>query len=608
MKKLFTYVIMLYASLSVSVAQQIQYPEPVLNPESCTSIMVGKKASADGSVMTSHTCDSNYRTWMDIVPSASYDHDTTTTVYTGRMHTEYAEGTRGMIAKGTLPEARSTYQFLNTAYPCLNEKQLGIGETTITGRKALVNKKGMFMIEELQRIALQRCTTARDAIRLMGELIEKYGYGDWGECLTIADPKEVWHFEVFGEGPAPRFFCAPARVNLIGEQAVTYPAPKVMTGAEIDQAITRTDDALAQYVQFKATTVISGNYINFNIEGATTAQGSIYQATDAQKALFTDGAEVTVEGYFISISSGKFFNVVPTKVNGVKAQVIKRGLKRAASVPTTTYNAVYHYDNGRWTVPANFCVLNPADYTAMGSTTQDLSAPAKYLPTYLASKYPYAQQGDIRNVMYRFYNSSSKETSYACDQYTFDGSAWVINTGIVTETAQFVRTGGKWMYDPNVTITLPAGRNQELSTKYFQACVDWVFNNICKPMGDTDIKSGAFYVTKHGNNEYYSGTSAYQGNVDLRASAARAQYPTGYEGMTDDEIVELEKQRFMNEVMPGALSMLHPDAKPIEGLDVIYTINFSVYTGTTTAYTARFRVIAPGKFEPVDCTWDNKAE
>ena len=86
MKKLFTYVIMLYASLSVSVAQQIQYPEPVLNPESCTSIMVGKKASADGSVMTSHTCDSNYRTWMDIVPSASYDHDTTTTVYTGRMH------------------------------------------------------------------------------------------------------------------------------------------------------------------------------------------------------------------------------------------------------------------------------------------------------------------------------------------------------------------------------------------------------------------------------------------------------------------------------------------------------------------------------------------
>ena len=71
------------------------------------------------------------------------------------------------------------------------------------------------MIEELQRIVLQRCTTARDAIRVMGELIEKYGYGDWGECLTIADPKEVWHFEVFGEGPYPRRSC-----RRIGE----YPA------------------------------------------------------------------------------------------------------------------------------------------------------------------------------------------------------------------------------------------------------------------------------------------------------------------------------------------------------------------------------------------------
>ena len=105
-----------------------------------------------------------------------------------------------MIAKGTLPEARSTYQFLNTAYPCLNEKQLGIGETTITGRKALVNKKGMFMIEELQRIALQRCTTARGAIRLMGELIEKYGYGDWGECLTIADPERGMAFRGLRRG------------------------------------------------------------------------------------------------------------------------------------------------------------------------------------------------------------------------------------------------------------------------------------------------------------------------------------------------------------------------------------------------------------------------
>lgn len=202
MKKLFTSVFVFCACVLSATAQQIQSPEPVLNPESCTSILVGKKASADGSVMTSHTCDSNYRTWMDIVPAATYDNDTITSVYTGRMHTEYDQGMRGMVLKGNIPQAKSTYQFLNTSYPCLNEKQVGIAETTISGRKELVNKNGMFMIEELQRIALQRASTAREAISLMGQLIEKYGYGDWGECLTIADPKEVWHFEVFGEGPS----------------------------------------------------------------------------------------------------------------------------------------------------------------------------------------------------------------------------------------------------------------------------------------------------------------------------------------------------------------------------------------------------------------------
>lgn len=182
-------------------AQEIEYSRPVNTPESCTSILVGKKASADGSVMTSHTCDGNYRTWMEIVPAARYERDTTVAIYNGRMHTEYPADRTNMELKGTIPEARSTYQFLNTAYPCLNEKQLGIGETTISGRKELQNKKGMFMIEELEKIALQRCTTAREAIRLVGQLVAEYGYGDSGECLTIADPNEVWHFEVFGEGP-----------------------------------------------------------------------------------------------------------------------------------------------------------------------------------------------------------------------------------------------------------------------------------------------------------------------------------------------------------------------------------------------------------------------
>ena len=169
--------------------------------QSCTSIMVGKTASSDGSVITSHTCDARYRTWMTIVPARDYERDTVTAVYRGRYHTQSAADSTKMYRAGVIPQARHTYRFLDSAYPCLNEKQLAMGETTISGRDTLRNPKGMFMVEELSRIALERCATAREAIRLMGELVKKYGYGDSGECLTIADKDEAWIFEVFGEGP-----------------------------------------------------------------------------------------------------------------------------------------------------------------------------------------------------------------------------------------------------------------------------------------------------------------------------------------------------------------------------------------------------------------------
>lgn len=170
----------------------------------CTSIMVGKRASADGSVITSHICDGAYRTWMRMAPARDYPRDTIMEIYKGRLHTEYPGSSDGMKVAGTIPQARHTYKFLDTAYPAFNERQLAIGETTYTGRDTMINENGMFMIEELERVALERCTTAREAIKLMGDLAKKYGYADGGECLTVADPKEVWIFEIQGEGPSKK--------------------------------------------------------------------------------------------------------------------------------------------------------------------------------------------------------------------------------------------------------------------------------------------------------------------------------------------------------------------------------------------------------------------
>lgn len=167
----------------------------------CTSIMVGRLASVDGSVMTCHTCDGNYRQWVNMVPRRQNKPGTMNKVYEGRMHTETPQDMRGVILKGEVPEAPETFGFLNTAYPAMNEFGLAIGETTIGGKQELYNPEGMFMIEELQRLMLERCKTAREAIKLAGELVKQYGYGDYGECLTIADSREVWHFEIFGAGP-----------------------------------------------------------------------------------------------------------------------------------------------------------------------------------------------------------------------------------------------------------------------------------------------------------------------------------------------------------------------------------------------------------------------
>jgi dipeptidase len=179
-------------------AAGVAWPEEF---EACTSVQVGRLATVDGSVITCHTCDGPYRQWVNIVPHQKWPDKSMNKVYSGKMHTEFTADLRGIVQTGEIPQVPETYRFLNTAYPALNEHGLAIGETTIGGRRELVNNEGMFMIEELERIALERCKTAREAIRLIGELVKQYGYGDFGECITIADGKEVWHFEIMGAGP-----------------------------------------------------------------------------------------------------------------------------------------------------------------------------------------------------------------------------------------------------------------------------------------------------------------------------------------------------------------------------------------------------------------------
>lgn len=199
MKRLFLLSIFFaVCSLSAQVS-----PDEITDKMECTTVTVGKRASADGSVMTSHTDDSGRtRTNIKVKPAADYAKGDKQLIYkrincpidTPAMPqycNEYA---------GEIPQVAHTYQYLNTAYPCVNEKQLAIGESTFGGRPELRSSKGMIDCQALCMLMLQRCASAREAITMAGDLLKKYGWNDGGECLTIADKNEVWHLEIVGPG------------------------------------------------------------------------------------------------------------------------------------------------------------------------------------------------------------------------------------------------------------------------------------------------------------------------------------------------------------------------------------------------------------------------
>lgn len=186
----------LLAALSLSGAPATRAPDL----DACTSILVGRLASADGSAMTSHSCDSNTdRTWMNMVPHRRHKKGDSVAVWLEPKESKGPDDP-DRVEAGRIPQVEETFKFLNAAYPIMNEHQLAIGETTTGGRRELRSEAGLIDAPELYRLVLERARTAREAIRIADRLTKEHGYNDWGECFTFADPKEVWHFEILGPG------------------------------------------------------------------------------------------------------------------------------------------------------------------------------------------------------------------------------------------------------------------------------------------------------------------------------------------------------------------------------------------------------------------------
>jgi dipeptidase len=190
----------------------------------CTTILVTPGATADGSTIVSHSDDNDLTDQRIIyVPATDHEAGSERAVYCtacalgeykqynsfvyprlvamdrgpGYDTDEYPES----IPLGHIPQVEHTYAYFDGSYGIMNEHQLMIGECTCAARIQPGPEPGkrIFYSSELSRVALERCRTAREAVELMGELIDTYGYYGPGETLLVGDPKEGWVFEMCGD-------------------------------------------------------------------------------------------------------------------------------------------------------------------------------------------------------------------------------------------------------------------------------------------------------------------------------------------------------------------------------------------------------------------------
>jgi dipeptidase len=181
--------------------------------DACTSILVGKNASTDGSTMTTHTCDCGSCDWtFRFVPAADYKEGDVRKIYHINQYKTWPpeEGLKWERYKDDyteldIPQVPHTYAYIHGMFGYMNENQVGLGESTIGCQRKMRNPTpaAKFDITMLTLMAMERAKTAREAIQVMGDLGTTYGYGfnDGGEMLAVSDPNEVWIFEIMPVGP-----------------------------------------------------------------------------------------------------------------------------------------------------------------------------------------------------------------------------------------------------------------------------------------------------------------------------------------------------------------------------------------------------------------------
>lgn len=172
-------------SVALAALAALSYTEA----DACTNFIAGRKATTDGSVMITYADDS-YTRFGDLHHASRGKHAP------GEMRQIIDWG--NYKPNGEIEQVAETYNVVGN----MNEHQLVIGETTWGGRLELKDTTGISILDygSLIYVTLERCKTAREAIKTMGELVDRYGYASTGETFSIADKNEAWIMEMIGKG------------------------------------------------------------------------------------------------------------------------------------------------------------------------------------------------------------------------------------------------------------------------------------------------------------------------------------------------------------------------------------------------------------------------
>lgn len=170
----------------------------------CTTLLITPSATTTNSTVVSHANDSGSSHYIiEKFPAQDHEPGSMVEVLTLSQYTNgYSRKETMYESTGNfIPQVEHTYAFFGGHFGYMNEHQLSIGETTIGSKRGVTNPNGFFEVTHLTYLAMQRATTAREAIQVMGSLAEEFGYYDSGEQLSVADGEEVWLFEIVGPGP-----------------------------------------------------------------------------------------------------------------------------------------------------------------------------------------------------------------------------------------------------------------------------------------------------------------------------------------------------------------------------------------------------------------------